>query len=62
MESIPSNFNSAFLIVCHHIPGGNLQLAWYRASTAGRISVLALYWHNTEWKTPFWGSTKPVPR
>ena len=32
-------------------PGGNLQLAWYRASTAEGFKVLARYWHKHD-RTP----------
>ena len=34
--------NTVNYLLCKH-PGRNLQLAWYRASTAGRMSVLARY-------------------
>ena len=37
-----------------YVPGGNLQLAWYRASTSRRMSVLAFYWQNTGWYLYSW--------
>ena len=42
-----------------HLPGGDLQLACYQASISGRKSLLALYWHNTGWKTVgYWYSSE----